>query len=137
VSLITFRVLSFSNSYIQLSPRNSAFHLIVGRFVGSMALLILSPNLISLIVGWDGLGISSFFLVIFYKRNKAFNAGLLTALSNRVGDGLILISFTLGAYYSSFSFVPLTSTASFPPFLWLVVIIAAAFTKRAQVPFRA
>jgi len=39
-------------------------------------------------------GISSYFLVIFYKNSKAFNSGLLTGISNRVGDALILISLS-------------------------------------------
>ena len=116
---------------------NRAFHLVVARFVGSILALILSPNLVTLILGWDGLGISSFFLVIFYKRNKAFNAGLLTAITNRVGDALILVSLSLGFFYSSFSFLPASQSVAISPVLFLVCLGVAACTKRAQVPFSA
>ena len=119
------------------SDSSRAFHLLVASFVGSMLALILSPNLITLIIGWDGLGISSFFLVIFYKSNKSFNAGLLTALSNRVGDALILISLSLGLFYSTFSTLPLSNSEAVAPLLLARRLAVAASTKSAQVPFRA
>jgi len=119
------------------SDSRTGFHLLVASFVGSILALILSPNLVTLIIGWDGLGISSFFLVIFYKRNKSFNAGLLTALSNRVGDALILISLSLGLFYSTFSTLPLSHYVGEVPLLLVVRLAVAASTKRAQVPFRA
>ena len=137
VVLITFRVITFSVSYMWESSSSRAFHLIVARFVSSMLALILRPNLITLMLGWDGLGISSFFLVIFYKRNKAFNAGLLTAISNRVGDALILISLSLGLFYSSFSFLPASQSLTDSPIVLLICLRVAACTKSAQIPFSA
>ena len=102
-----------------------------------MILLILSPNLVTLMLGWDGLGISSFFLVIFYKRNKAFNAGILTAFTNRVGDALILVSFSLFLPFSSFT-LPVAGLEGFEPSYFIRgVLVVAARTKRAQIPFRA
>ena len=68
------------------------FHLLVMAFVLSIVLLITSPNLVSLLLGLDGLGVTSYLLVIYFQRTKSFNAGLLTALTNRVGDVLILIA---------------------------------------------
>lgn len=122
---------------MQSSRKFSSFHLLVVLFVASIFLLILSPNLVTLILGWDGLGISSFFLVIFYKSNKAYNAGLLTALTNRVGDALILISLSLMLPFSSFTF-PISLLGGIGPAgLTLRTFIVAAITKRAQVPFRA
>ena len=54
-------------------------------------LLIISPNMIRILLGWDGLGLVSYCLVIYYQNVKSYNAGILTALSNRIGDVTLLI----------------------------------------------
>jgi NADH-ubiquinone oxidoreductase chain 5 len=54
--------------------------------------MILRPNLIRILLGWDGLGLVSYALVIYYQNVKSYNAGILTALSNRLGDVALLIS---------------------------------------------
>jgi NADH-ubiquinone oxidoreductase chain 5 len=60
-------------------------------FVVSINILIYSGNLITVLLGWDGLGITSFLLVIYYQNSYSLGAGLITVLTNRLGDvGLIL-----------------------------------------------
>jgi len=61
-------------------------------FVVSIILIIYSPNIIRILLGWDGLGLVSYCLVIYYQNIKSLNAGLLTILSNRIGDIAILLS---------------------------------------------
>lgn len=137
VLLISLRVLVFSKRYIAGSSRFNMFHLIILRFVGSMLVLILSPRLISMILGWDGLGVTSFFLVVFYRSNKATNAGLITAISNRVGDGLLLVSSISLISIRTFRLAGRTLAPIGPPSAVLAVLAFAAFTKSAQIPFRA
>lgn len=64
-------------------------------FVGSISLIVLSPNLVRILLGWDGLGLVSYALVIFYQNEKSAAAGMLTILSNRVGDIAILLGIAL------------------------------------------
>merc|ERR1719225_45421 len=92
VILISFRVFFFRQSYIKKDKYFLRFHILLSSFVLSIIILIFSPNLISILLGWDGLGIRSYLLVIYYSRKKSFNSGIVTILSNRVGDALILVS---------------------------------------------
>lgn len=75
------------------------FHLLVLRFVAAIGLLIFRPNLVRVLLGWDGLGLTSYLLVVYFQRTKSFNAGILTALSNRVGDVLILTRIAVSSYF--------------------------------------
>lgn len=95
VSLVSCGVIIFRGSYMAGEKFYGRFLLLVISFIISMFLLILSPNLISILLGWDGLGVTSYLLVIYYQRSKSYNAGIITALTNRVGDVGILISISL------------------------------------------
>jgi len=88
---ISANVLQFANSYIQGDPFIQRFIHLVLLFVLSMNLLIFIPHLIALLLGWDGLGLVSFLLVIYYQNPKSLGAGIITALTNRVGDVCLLL----------------------------------------------
>jgi len=70
------------------------FILVVYLFVLSIIFFIFSFNLIILLLGWDGLGLVSYCLVIYYQNVKSANAGIVTILSNRVGDVAILLAIS-------------------------------------------
>jgi len=71
------------------------FIALVISFVAAMLTLILRPNIIILILGWDGLGVTSYLLVIFYQSTKSYSAGIITALTNRLGDVGLLIAIAV------------------------------------------
>ena len=95
VRLISGSVIIFRTRYIRGEKFFSRFIILVFFFIISMYLLILRPNLIRLLLGWDGLGVTSYLLVVFYQRNKSYNAGILTAITNRLGDVGLLVSISL------------------------------------------
>lgn len=95
VSLISRGVFMFRVSYISEENFYNRFFLIVLSFIFSIFLLILSPNLIRILLGWDGLGVTSYLLVVFYQSNKSYNAGIITAITNRLGDVGILLCIAL------------------------------------------
>ena len=48
--------------------------------------------MISILLGWDGLGLVSYLLVIYYQNVRSYGAGMLTVLSNRIGDVALLMA---------------------------------------------
>jgi NADH-ubiquinone oxidoreductase chain 5 len=91
VTLIASAVIVFSTSYIGNEKHFGRFHILVALFVSSIALLIIRPNLVRVLLGWDGLGLTSYLLVAYFQSRKSYNASILTAITNRVGDVLILL----------------------------------------------
>lgn len=67
------------------------FLFLVLLFILSILFIIVSPNLIRILLGWDGLGLVSYALVIYFQNFKSYNAGILTVLTNRIGDVAILL----------------------------------------------
>jgi len=104
----------------------------------SIILLIFRPNFVSILLGWDGLGLVSYCLVIFYENNKSSRAGILTIFSNRIGDVLILlrISLILGFGTTRIFYLELISLSFELKFIFYLILLAA-MTKRAQIPFSA
>lgn len=133
VSTISLSVIIFRVSYMKEDVRNKRFHILVAIFILRILLLILSPNLIRALLGWDGLGLRSYLLVIHFSRRKAFRSGLITALTNRLGDFffLVLIAFTI----TRNSWELQTKKRERYSLILGLLLLLTAFTKRAQVPF--
>ena len=91
VLFISANVLLFANNYMSNEIFPKRFALLIVIFVISINCLIYIPNLLFILIGWDGLGLVSFILVIYYQTHKALAAGIITALTNRIGDVIILI----------------------------------------------
>nr|YP_009236789.1 NADH dehydrogenase subunit 5 [Telchinia lycoa]AMJ17247.1 NADH dehydrogenase subunit 5 [Telchinia lycoa] len=137
VSLISSSVIYYSSSYMSSELNLSRFIYLVLMFVFSMMLLIISPNMISILLGWDGLGLVSYCLVIYYQNIKSYNAGMLTALSNRIGDVMILISISWMLNYGSWNYIFYLNFMSNEYSMKIIglLVIIAAMTKSAQIPF--
>lgn len=134
VLLISFRVILFRTSYISNEQSLQYFIIIVLIFILSINLLIFSPSIFSLLLGWDGLGLTSYLLVIFYSNDKSLAAGIITALTNRIGDSLLILA-TSWAIISG-HWILFFSSYSVASFI-IIRLILAAITKRAQLPFSA
>nr|YP_010625191.1 NADH dehydrogenase subunit 5 [Atyopsis moluccensis]WBG72630.1 NADH dehydrogenase subunit 5 [Atyopsis moluccensis] len=138
VSFISAMVLFYSGGYMAGDENITRFIYLVLGFVASMGFLIISPNMVSILLGWDGLGLVSYALVIYYQNEKSANAGMLTALSNRVGDVAILLSVALMFELGGWSFIFYTEGGHASAIKGLVgLVILAGMTKSAQIPFSA
>nr|ALO77621.1 NADH deshydrogenase subunit 5 [Cantharidae sp. GENSP01] len=137
VLFISSMVIYYSMEYMSGEKNLNRFIILVFMFIVSMMFLIISPNLISILLGWDGLGLVSYCLVIFYQNVKSYNAGMLTALSNRIGDVALLMSIAWMLNYGSWNYVfyidMMKHDFSMEVISWFIVL--AAMTKSAQIPF--
>nr|AST10240.1 NADH dehydrogenase subunit 5 [Italochrysa insignis] len=137
VLYISSMVIYYSKEYMEGDENLIRFIMLVLMFVLSMMFLIISPNLISILLGWDGLGLVSYCLVIYYQNVKSYNAGMLTALSNRIGDVALLMSIAWMLNYGSWNYIYyleiMKNDYSMTFIMYMVVL--AAMTKSAQIPF--
>ncbi len=137
VFVISGRVLYYRGSYIVDDKTFNRFIYLVLAFVASMRFIVLRPNLISILLGWDGLGLVSYALVIYYQNEKSANAGMLTILSNRVGDVAILLRISLIRRLGGWNFLFYSYYIDERWILLKIFLIISAITKRAQIPFSA
>jgi len=138
-------VLMFSVFYMRGHVKEALFYIMLVRFVLSIAILIIASNPFVLFIGWEGLGVSSFILIISYHNKIGATGGVLTLINNRLGDALFIfcISYWLLQGLGRFSnhwvlfctIVILSSTkrAQWPFINWLPAAIAAPTPIRALV----
>lgn len=137
VFVISGRVLFYRGRYMEGDKTSGRFIYLVLAFVLSISIIVLRPNLISILLGWDGLGLVSYALVIYYRNEKSANAGILTILSNRVGDVAILLRIGLIRRLGRWNFLFFRYYIGEEWLLLKIFLIISAITKRAQIPFSA
>nr|AHG53213.1 NADH dehydrogenase subunit 5 [Drosophila santomea] len=137
VLMIASLVIFYSKEYMESDENINRFIMLVLMFVLSMMLLIISPNLVSILLGWDGLGLVSYCLVIYFQNIKSYNAGMLTALSNRIGDVALLLAIAWMLNYGSWNYIFYLEVMQneFSMLMIGSLVMLAAMTKSAQIPF--
>uniref|UniRef100_UPI0030E20E0F NADH dehydrogenase subunit 5 n=1 Tax=Pilargis wolfi TaxID=3023926 RepID=UPI0030E20E0F len=133
VLFISANVLFFTTTYMDEDVFIKRFVHLVLLFVMSMNMLIFIPHFMALLLGWDGLGITSFILVIYYQNPKSLAAGMITALMNRIGDVTLLLAMSWSLNQGHWTVTNLWQTP-FSQFMTLTVMMAG-LTKSAQMPF--
>nr|UFX34268.1 NADH dehydrogenase subunit 5 [Kozhantshikovia vernalis] len=137
VLLISSMVIYYSKVYMDSDINLNRFIILVLMFVFSMLFLIISPNIVSILLGWDGLGLISYCLVIYYQNEKSYNAGMLTFLSNRIGDVCIMMVIVWMLNYGSWNYIFYLDFFKKDISIFFVsfFIVIAGMTKSAQIPF--
>nr|ANY93342.1 NADH dehydrogenase subunit 5 [Mecistocirrus digitatus] len=130
LGLVTLSVLIFSTYYLNNEINFNYYYFMLLMFVGSMFMLNFSNNILSMMISWDLLGISSFFLVLFYNNWDSNSGAMNTALTNRFGD-FFLFTFFSSCVFCGFYFLSLQFFYS----MLLILLLLTSFTKSAQFPF--
>jgi NADH-ubiquinone oxidoreductase chain 5 len=138
VLLISFCVFMYRVDYMGGELFLSRFCFLVVLFIISMGVVIFSSNLIGILLGWDGLGLVSYALVIYYQNARSLNAGVITVLSNRVGDIGLLMGIVWMFGWGNWNYVfysMVMEDRSVVLVGWFVMV--GCITRRAQIPFSA
>ncbi|MGA7835837.1 MAG: NADH-quinone oxidoreductase subunit L [Acidimicrobiales bacterium] len=130
----------YSMGYMHADKDYRKFFLYLNLFVFSMLVLVLANNLLMTFVGWEGVGVCSYWLVSYYfERGSAASAGKKAFLYNRVGDfGLLIAMFLLFHYTHTLNYLGIFHAAgTLSPTVATLTVLAlllAATGKSAQIP---
>jgi len=128
VLIIFLIVLIWSTFYISREFILSKFHVVFSTFVLSIILLLLGERLLFVFLGWEGLGVTSVALIVFYQNWRRANGGTLTLITNRLGDRILLLILSTHLVMQFFQ----KTLNRRMLMLWLARL---TLTKRAQWPF--
>ncbi len=135
-------IVTYSIGYVGDEDQTSfaRFFCYMDIFILSMLLLVLSGNFVFLIVGWAGVGLSSYLLIGFwYWRYSAVVAARKAFIMNVIGDAaMILAAFSIWVNTHQVTFHGVFSAISHEDQPWLEVtcflLLVGAVAKSAQLP---
>jgi NADH-quinone oxidoreductase subunit L len=132
----------FSIDYMRGEAQLGRYYAMVLFFIGAMAGLVLTSNLLLLFAFWEITALCSFGLISFYNDDpKAVAGGMKALIITQLGGiGLLLGALLSYAYLGSFDLQVLLERAGELPGDVLAVLafgfLAAAAAKSAQFPFQ-
>ena len=103
----------YAIGYMHGDPKFPKFFMYLNLFVFSMLMLVLGENLLVTFLGWEGVGVCSYFLISFWhERPSAATAGKKAFVTNRVGDwGMMVAMFLAFSAVGSLSYGHINSAA--------------------------
>ncbi|MFF2957586.1 NADH-quinone oxidoreductase subunit L [Streptomyces sp. NPDC057963] len=140
VGLVATCVQIYSTAYLRDDPRYPSYAALVSLFTSAMLLVVYSGDLMVLLVGWEIMGICSYFLVGHYWETPEARAASLKAfLVTKLGDVPFLIGlFALAADTGSFRITRILGAVANGgldhPTLIALLLLAGVAGKSAQFP---
>jgi multicomponent Na+:H+ antiporter subunit A len=142
ISGIGALILVYSGAYLKGHPHQGRFLAFLLLFMGAMLGLVLADSLIALYLFWELTSVASFLLIGFdHSRQRARRAAIQALIVTNIGGltllaGAILLQRLTGSWELSAMLSSGLNLGGDPLYgLVLVLILLAAFTKSAQVPF--
>ncbi|MEU9956704.1 NADH-quinone oxidoreductase subunit L [Streptomyces sp. NPDC050982] len=140
VGLVATCVQIYSTGYLRDDPRYPSYAALVSLFTSAMLLVVYSGDLMVLLVGWEIMGICSYFLVGHYWETPEARAASIKAfLVTKLGDVPFLIGlFALAADTGSFRITKILGNVASGgldhPTLIALLLLAGVAGKSAQFP---
>ena len=130
IILISAIILLYRIVYMEGEKNMRRFNYLLLLFILSIVFIVIRPNIIRILVGWDGLGVVSYCLVNYYHNYVSYNSRIVTVLCNRIGDVGILITMGIIIMMGRWDIVIFKGGI-----VVILLLILAAITKSAQIPF--
>lgn len=142
VCFVSLMVHIYSTAYMAGEVRFTFFYAALSLFTGSMLTLVLANNLLQMLVGWEGVGVCSYFLIGHYWEERAnSNAAIKAFLTTRIGDvGFMFGIFVLFFAAKTFNIAQITNLIEHGAIakgtltVAAVLLFCGAIGKSAQVP---
>jgi NADH-quinone oxidoreductase subunit L len=105
VAIVALAVQVYSTGYLKGDPRYSSYAALVSLFTAAMLLVVFADDLMVLLVGWEVMGVCSYFLIGHHWEQEGSRASAVKAfVTTRLGDvGFLFGIFVLGSQAGTFS----------------------------------
>ncbi|MFI1564102.1 NADH-quinone oxidoreductase subunit L [Streptomyces sp. NPDC020490] len=140
VGVVASCVQIYSTGYLRDDPRYPSYAALVSLFTSAMLLVVYSGDLIVLLVGWEIMGICSYFLVGHYWETPEARAASIKAfLVTKLGDvpfliGLLALATETGSFRITKILGTVASGGLDHPTLIALLLLAGVAGKSAQFP---
>ena len=132
----------YAAGYMKEDEGYGKFFFYFNLFLASMLLLVLADSPLIMFIGWEGVGLCSYFLIsYYYEDTENVKAGNKAFIANRVGDLGFIIAMVTMFYYAGangFDYINLAVGVATLPIDVLTFIGLALFVgaigKSAQIP---
>ncbi|GAA0341623.1 NADH-quinone oxidoreductase subunit L [Streptomyces blastmyceticus] len=140
VGVVATCVQLYSTAYLRDDPRYPSYAALVSLFTSAMLLVVYSGDLMVLLVGWEIMGICSYFLVGHYWETEAARSASLKAfLVTKLGDvpfliGILALAADAGTFRINGILSAVASGSIGHPTLIALLLLAGVAGKSAQFP---
>jgi NADH-quinone oxidoreductase subunit L len=143
VTGVGFLIHVYAIGYMEGDDGYGRFFALMNLFVLAMLMLVLANNFLLLIVGWGGVGFSSYALISFwFKKPENASAGTKAFVTNSIGDiGLLFAAFLIFLTFGRVDYDGVFSQAAQKlsyngPVVTAIVLLllVGAAAKSAQLP---
>jgi NADH-quinone oxidoreductase subunit L len=139
---VGFLIHVYSIGYMHGDEGYNRYFAFMNLFIFFMVILVLAGNYVVMFIGWEGVGLCSYFLIGFWNQNTEYNNAAKKAfIMNRIGDlgfllGMFLIYITFGSLDFDVVFSKAAVLASGTTTITIITLLlfAGATGKSAQIP---
>ena len=130
----------YSVGYMLGDTRFARFFAYLNLFLASMLVLVLGSNLLTLFLGWELVGLSSYLLIGFWFEKRAYATAAKKAfITNRVGDVAFMVAMFLAfATLGTLDILAIVEAAptlsSSVAYALVLLLLGGAAAKSAQIP---